>query len=46
MIQDYNPTTRVLTFASNLESTGAATDLAAADFVVFTFTGQKNTPTY
>lgn len=46
VIQDYNPTTRVLTFASNLESSGAATDLAAADFVVFTFTGQKNIPVY
>lgn len=46
VIQDYNPTTRVLTFASNLESTGAATDLAAADFVVFTFTGTKTVPPY
>lgn len=46
VIQDYNPTTRVLTFATNLESSGAATDLATADFVVFTFTGQKNSPVY
>lgn len=46
VIQDYNPTTRVLTFASNLESSGAATDLAAADFVVFTITGTKSVPTY
>jgi hypothetical protein len=46
VIQDYNPTTRVVTFASNLEATGAATDLAAADFVVFTFIGSKDTPSY
>lgn len=46
VIQDYNPTTRVVTFASNLESTGAATDLAAADFVVFTITGTKTVPPY
>lgn len=46
VIQDYNPTTRVITFASNLESSGAATDLAAADFVVFTITGTKSLPTY
>lgn len=46
VVQDYNPTTRVLTFASNLESSGAATDLAAADFVVFTITGQKSVPVY
>lgn len=46
VIQDYNPSTKVLTFATNLESSGAATDLAAADFVVFTFTGQKNLPVY
>lgn len=46
VIQDYNPTTKVITFASNLESSGAATDLAAADFVVFTITGQKNAPVY
>lgn len=45
-IQDYNPTTRVVSFTSNLEATGAATDLAAADFVVFTFTGMKNIPVY
>ncbi len=46
VIVDYNPTTRVLTFGSNLESTGAATDLAAADFVIFTIIGMKSIPTY
>lgn len=46
ILQDYNPTTRVLSFTSLLESTSAATDLAAADFVVFTFKGQKNVPAY
>lgn len=46
VVQDYNPTTRVLTFASNLESSGAATDLAAADFVVFTIIGTKGVPAY
>lgn len=46
VIQDYNPTTRVLSFTSLLESTSAATDLAAADFVVFTFKGQKGVPVY
>lgn len=46
VIQDYNPTTRVLTFATNLESTGAATDLAAADFVVFEIKGTKDVPVY
>jgi len=46
VIQDYNPTTKVLTFSSNLESSGVATDLAAADFVVFTITGTKTVPVY
>jgi len=46
VIQDYNPTTRVVSFTTNLESTGAATDLAAADFVVFEFKGQKGIPVY
>lgn len=46
VVQDYNPTTRVLSFTVNLESTNAATDLAAADFVTFTLVGTKSIPTY
>lgn len=46
VIQDYNPTTRVVSFTTNLESTGAATDLAAADFAVFEIKGQKSIPAY
>lgn len=46
VVQDYNPTTRVLSFTVNLESTNAATDLAAADFVTFTIVGQKSIPSY
>lgn len=46
VVQDYNPTTRVVSFTTNLESTGAATDIAAADFVVFEIKGQKSVPTY
>jgi hypothetical protein len=46
VIQDYNPTTRVLSFSVNLESSNAATDLAAADFVTFTIIGMKSIPTY
>ena len=46
VIQDYNATTKVLSFTSVLESSSAAADLAAADFVVFTFKGQKNLPVY
>lgn len=46
VIQDYNPTTRVVSFTTNLETTGAATDLAAADFVVFELKGQKGIPAY
>jgi len=46
VVQDYNPTTRVLSFTSLLETTGAATDLAAADFVTFTIIGTKSIPTY
>jgi len=43
---DYNPTTRVLTFGTNLATTGAATDLLTTDFVTFVITGQKNVPGY
>lgn len=46
VIQDYNPTTKVVSFTTNLESTGAATDLASADFVIFEIKGQKNLPVY
>lgn len=45
-ITDYNPTTRVITFGTNLATTGAATDLLATDFVTFIITGQKSVPTY
>lgn len=45
-IQDYNPTTRVLSFAVFLQSSSAAADLAAADFVTFAFSGQKGIPAY
>lgn len=46
VIQDYNPTTKVLSFSTFLESSNALTDLAAADFVTFKFEGQKNLPVY
>lgn len=45
-IRDYNPTTRVITFGTNLATTGAVADLAATDFVVFTIVGMKSIPTY
>lgn len=45
-IQDYNPSTRVLSFAVFLQSTSAAADLQAADFATFAFSGQKNIPAY
>lgn len=46
IIQDYNPTTKVLSFTTTLDTTNAATDLAAADFVVFEIKGQKGLPVY
>lgn len=46
IIQDYNPSTRVLSFTVTLDSTNAATDLAAADFVIFEIKGQKGLPVY
>jgi hypothetical protein len=46
IIQDYNPTTRVLSFTVTLDSTNAPTDLAAADFVIFEIKGQKSIPGY
>ena len=45
-IRDYNPTTRVITFGTNLATTGAVADLAATDFLVFTIVGQKSVPAY
>lgn len=45
-IRDYNPTTRVITFGTNLATSGAVADLAATDFVVFTIVGQKSAPVY
>ena len=45
-IRDYNPTTRVITFGTNLATTGAVADLAATDFVVFSITGMKSIPSY
>jgi hypothetical protein len=45
-VVDYNPTTRVITFGVNLATTGAAVDLLATDFLVFTITGQKGVPAY
>jgi len=45
-VTDYNPTTRVLTFGTNLATSGAATDLATTDFLVITIVGQKGVPGY
>lgn len=45
-IRDYNPETRVITFGTNLATTGAVADLAATDFLVFTIVGQKTVPVY
>lgn len=45
-ITDYNPTTRVVTFGTNLATTGAAVDLLSTDFLTFIITGQKNIPVY
>lgn len=45
-ITDYNPGTRVLTFGTNLATSGAATDLLSTDFVTFVITGMKGTPAY
>jgi hypothetical protein len=45
-IREYNPTTRVITFGTNLATTGAVADLAATDFVVFTIVGTKSVPVY
>ena len=39
-IQDYNPQTKTLSFAVFSAAGAAATDLAATDFVHFTFSGQ------
>lgn len=45
-ITDYNPSTRVITFGTNLATSGAATDLLSTDFVTFTITGCKTMPPY
>lgn len=45
-VVDYNPTTRVITFGTNLATTGAAADLLSTDYLVFTITGQKTVPSY
>lgn len=45
-IFDYNPTTGVVTFGTNLATTGAVVDLLSTDFLVFTIVGQKNKPAY
>lgn len=45
-VTDYNPTTRVITFGTNLATSGAATDLATTDFLVFTITGMNSIPGY
>lgn len=45
-VTDYNPTTRVVTFATFLQSSSAAADLATTDFATFVITGQKNIPVY
>lgn len=45
-IRDYNPTTRVITFGTNLATTGAVADLASTDTVVFTIVGTKDIPVY
>jgi hypothetical protein len=45
-IRDYNPTTRVITFGTNLATTGAVADLAATDFLIFTINGTKSIPSY
>lgn len=45
-IVDYNPTTRVITFGTNLATTGAVVDLLSTDFLTFTITAIKNVPTY
>jgi len=44
-VQDYNPSTQVLSFTVT-NTAGAPTDLAATDFVTFTFFAQKVKPTY
>lgn len=46
IVQDYNPTTKVLSFTVTLDSSNAPTDLAAADFVIFEIKGQKGIPSY
>lgn len=45
-IRDYNPTTRVITFGTNLATSGAVADLATTDTVVFTIVGTKDVPAY
>lgn len=45
-IREYNPTTQVITFGTNLATSGAVADLAATDFLVFTIVGQKTVPVY
>jgi hypothetical protein len=45
-ITDYNPTTGVITFGTNLATSGAAVDLLSTDFLTFTIKGQKNRPVY
>lgn len=45
-ITDYNPTTGVITFGTNLATSGAPADLLSTDFLVFTIIGQKNKPAY
>lgn len=43
---DYNPTTRVISFGTNLATSGAATDLLSTDFLTFMITGTKDVPAY
>lgn len=45
-VVDYNPTTRVITFGTNLATTGAAVDLLTTDFLTFVISGQKSVPAY
>lgn len=44
-IQDYNPTTRVISFSA-FDAAGALADLATTDFVTFTIIGTKSVPGY
>lgn len=44
-VQDYNPTTRVISFSA-FDAAGLADDLDATDFVTFTLIGTKSVPGY